>query len=238
MCSSDLIKDTNSGKFILIKQLYLDSACKIPANTEGSDKFIKYASFAASLVLAKNSDEIANLLETTMVPPGSTRMKEFGVLLGINSYLGLQYVGKAQNGTAILSISAPIGLNLSFGIPRKPKYALTQQARFWSFVSPHNVQAIFTLVDVGAIVGLRFNNNQDSLPKIRLENIFSPGVIVQFGRLFNLPLNIGFGYQSQPRLYGITGNSLSFQNSSFRWNLNLSWDIPLWNVRFWEYRRD
>jgi hypothetical protein len=225
------------GELILIKKLYLDSTLKTPVNTEEIDKFVKYASFTASLVLAKTSDEMAHLLETTLVPPGSTRMKEFGVLLGINSYLGLQYVGKEQNGTPVTSLSAPIGLNISVGIPRKPKYLMTKSERFWSFVAPHNVQAIFTLVDVGAIVGLRFNNNQDSLPKITLSNIFSPGVIVQFGRIFNLPLNIGVGYQSQPRLYGITSNGLSLQDNSFLFNLNVSWDIPLWNLRFWEYER-
>jgi uncharacterized protein (UPF0297 family) len=231
------IKDSK-GNLILIKKLYLDSACKTPVNTEGVEKFVKYASFTASLVLAKTSDEVANLLETTMVPPGSTRLKEFGILLGINSYLGLQYVGKEQNGTPILSLTAPVGLNFSVGIPRKPKYLMTKSERFWSFVSPHNVQAIFTLVDLGAIVGLRFNGNQDSLPKIKLENIFSPGVIVQFGRLFNLPLNIGVGYQSQPRLYGIKNNNLSLQDNSFKFNLNLTWDIPFWNFRFWEYNRN
>lgn len=224
-------------ELILIKKLYLDSTLKTPVNTEGIDKFVKYASFTASLVLAKTSDEMANLLESTLVPPGSTRMKEFGFLLGINSYLGLQYVGKEQNGTPVTSITAPIGLNFSVGIPRKPKYLMTKNERFWSFVAPHNVQAIFTLVDVGAIVGLRFNNNQDSLPKITLGNIFSPGVIVQFGRFFNLPLNIGVGYQSQPRLYGIKDNALSLQDNTFRFNLNVTWDIPLWNMRFWEYER-
>ncbi len=224
------IKDS-ANQFILIKKLYLDSALKTPVNTEGLDKFVKYASFAASLALAKTSDEVANLLESTMVPPGSTRMKEYGYLLGINSYLGLQYVGKEQNGTPVLSISAPIGFNYSVGIPRKPRYLMSRKERFWDYIAPHNVQAIFTLVDVGAIVGLRFKDGQSELPKITLENIFSPGVILQFGRLFNLPLNIGVGYQSQPRLYGINGAMTSFQSSSFKWNLNVNWDIPLWN--FW-----
>jgi hypothetical protein len=228
------VKDS-ANNFILIKKLFLDSTLKTPVNTEGVDKFIKYASFSASLALAKTSDEVANLLESTMVPPGSTRMKEYGYLLGINSYLGLQYVGAEQNGTPVLSISAPIGLNYSVGIPRKPRYLMNRNERFWDFIAPHNIQAIFTLVDVGAIVGLRFKDSQSELPKITLENIFSPGVIVQFGRLFNLPLNVGVGYQSQPRLYGIDGNMASFQSSSFKWNLNINWDIPLWNFWFKEF---
>ncbi len=223
-----------AGKFILIKKLYLDSTLKIPVNTEGVEKFVKYASFAASLVTAKTSDEVANLLETTMVPPGSTRMKEFGYLFGINSYLGLQYVSKEQNETPLLSISAPIGFNISKGFPRKPKYLMDKTERIWDFIKPHNIQAIFTLIDVGAIVGLRFSNSQDDLPKIKLENIFSPGVIVQFGRIFNSPLNIGVGFQSQPRLYGINGNMLSFQSNSFKFNFNINWDIPLWNFWFKE----
>jgi hypothetical protein len=231
------IKNPETGKFIQIKKLYYDSTLKTPVNTEGVDKFVKYSSFAASLVLAKTSDEVANLLETTMVPPGSTRMKEYVFLFGINSYLGLQYVDKEQNGTSLLSISAPIGLNFSVGIPRKPKYLMNKKERIWDFIKPHNVQAIFTLVDVGAIVGLRFSDSQADLPKIKLENIFSPGIILQFGRIFNSPLNIGIGYQSQPRLYGINGDMLSFQKNSFKLNFNLNWDIPLWNFWFKEMDR-
>jgi hypothetical protein len=232
------IKNPETGKFIQIKKLYLDSTLKTPVNTEGVDKFVKYSSFAASLVLAKTSDEVANLLETTMVPPGSTRMKEYGFLFGINSYLGLQYVDKEQNGTSLWSISAPIGLNFSVGIPRKPRYLMNNKhERIWDFLKPHNVQAIFTLIDVGAIVGLRFSDSQADLPKIKLENIFSPGVILQFGRIFNSPLNFGIGYQSQPRLYGINGDMLSFQKNSFKLNFNLNWDIPLWNFWFKEIDR-
>jgi hypothetical protein len=173
-----------------------------------------------------------------MVPPGSTRMKEYGVLWGINSYLGFQYVGKAQNGTPVLSISAPIGLNVSVGLRRKSSFAMTRNERVWDKIKPHNVQLLFALVDVGAIVGLRFNNTQDDLPKIKLENIFSPGVLLQFGRIFKLPLNIGVGFQSQPRLYGINGNMLSFQPSSFKLNFNINWDIPLWNFSFKEFEGD
>jgi hypothetical protein len=227
-----------SGNFILIKKLYHDSTLKTPVNTEGVDKFVKYASFSASLVLAKTSDEVANLLESTMVPPGSTRMKEYGYLVGINSYLGVQYVGKAQNGTPLWSISAPIGLNFSMGIPRKSKYLLTtKRERFLDCIAPHNIQAILTLVDVGAIAGLRLKDSQSELPKITLENIFSPGIILQFGRLFNLPINVGVGYQSQPRLYGINGTSTMtvLQKNAFKWNLNLNWDIPLWNFWFKEF---
>jgi uncharacterized protein (UPF0297 family) len=232
------IKDTSSGKLIPVKKLYLDSTFQTPFNNNGLDKFVKYASFTASLVLAKTSDEVANLLETTMVPSGSTRMKEYGVLWGINSYLGFQYVGKAQNGTPVLSISAPIGLNVSVGLRQKSSFAMTKNERVWDKIKPHNVQLLFALVDVGAIVGLRFNNTQDDLPKIKLENIFSPGVLLQFGRIFKLPLNIGVGFQSQPRLYGINGNMLSFQPSSFKLNFNINWDIPLWNFSFKEFEGD
>ena len=200
----------------------------------GIQKFIKYSSFAASMVLAQSSDEVASLLESTMTPSGGTNIKEKGWMLSINSYIGLQNTFRQKDSAGYFSIAAPIGINLSYGLKRKPHYALSKKQKFGSFLAPHTIQFFASLVDVGAIAGFRFSNSTDSIPKIKLGNIFSPGVFLMFGRMFNSPLNIGLGYQAQPRLYEVKEETIFLKRFQYRFNINLSWDIPFWHVKHWD----
>ncbi len=220
---------------VLIDKIYVDddSLGKRPFENYALKRFIKYSSFAASLVLAKTSDEVADLMESTMTSSGGTHVKESGWLLAVNSYIGLQKTYGHKDSAGYFSISAPIGLNLSYGFKRKPRYALTDMQSFGGFVAPHTIQLFASIIDVGAIAGFRFTNSTDSIPKVKLSNIFSPGLFLQFGRIFNSPLNIGVGYQAQPRLYAIKEESIFLKKFQYRFNLNLSWDIPFWHLKYW-----
>ena len=219
----------------LIDKVYVDddSLGKRPFENYTLKKFIKYSSFAASLVLAKTSDEVADLLESTMTSSGGTHVKESGWLLAVNSYIGLQKTYGQKDSAGYFSISAPIGLNLSYGFKRKPRYALTDMQSFGGFIAPHTIQLFASIIDVGAIAGFRFTNSTDSIPKVKLSNIFSPGLFLQFGRIFNSPLNIGVGYQAQPRLYAIKEESILLKKFQYRFSVNLSWDIPFWHLKYW-----
>lgn len=217
---------------VRIIKLFIDSAATKELDYRLMDKFLKYASFGASLIESRSSDEVAALLESTMIPPGGTRLKETGTMLGINGYLGLQHNFNAGDSSGFSSVSVPLGLNLSFGLSKNLHAYMSRSQKFWHFVSPHTVQVFASLVDIGALAGLRFTNNRSDIPKITLENIFSPGIFLQFGRLLNTPLNIGFGYQAQPRLYDISGQNLTLRPFVFRFNINASWDIPFWNLWF------
>jgi hypothetical protein len=220
---------------ISISKIYIDddSLGKRELDYSALKKFIKYSSFAASLALSRTSDEVANLLERTMTTSGGTHIKESGWLLSINSYLGIQNTFKKKDTLGYFSISAPIGLNLSYGFKRKPKYGLKDNNQFWDDVAPHTIQFFASIIDVGAIAGFRFTNGTDSIPKVKLSNIFSPGLFIQFGRLFNTPLNFGFGYQAQPRLYAVKEESIFLKKFQYRFNMNLSWDIPFWHIKHW-----
>lgn len=228
----------DNQKPILIDKLFVDDDTlgKKPADNFGLKKFIKYSSFAASMVLATTSDEVADLLESTMTASGGTHVKESGWLLAVNSYIGLQNTFRTKDTAGYFSISAPIGLNLSYGFKRRPKYTLSDMQSFGSFVAPHTIQLFASLIDVGAIAGFRFTNSTDSIPKLKLSNIFSPGLFLQFGRLFNSPLNVGVGYQAQPRLYAIKEEAIFLKKFQYRFNINLSWDIPFWHLKYWEKR--
>ena len=225
-------------KPMVIEKLYVDddSLGKKPLEYTGIQKFIKYSSFAASMVLAQSSDAVAELLESTMTPSGGTHIKEKGWLLSVNSYIGLQNTFRQKDSAGYFSIAAPIGINLSYGLKNQRHYPLSKKQKFADFITPHTVQFFASLVDVGAIAGFRFTNTTDSIPKIKLSNIFSPGLFVMFGRLFNSPLNIGLGYQAQPRLYDIKEETIFLKKFEFRFNVNVSWDIPFWHLAHWDRR--
>ena len=217
-------------KPLIIDKLYVDddSLGKKPLTYTGVQKFIKYSSFAASMVLAQSSDEVAYLLESTMTPSGGTHIKEKGWLLSINSYIGLQNTFRQKDSAGFYSIAAPIGINLSYGLKNSGTYPLSKKQKIG------NIQLFASLVDVGAIAGFRFSNTTDSIPKIKLGNIFSPGLFLMVGRLFNTPLNFGLGYQAQPRLYAVKEDTIFLKKFQYRWNINLSWDIPFWHVKHWD----
>lgn len=226
------------NKPMVIEKLYVDddSLGKKPLEYTGILKFIKYSSFAASMVLAQSSDAVAELLESTMTPSGGTHIKEKGWLLSINSYIGLQNTFRQNDSAGYFSIAAPIGINLSYGLKNQRHYPLSKKQKIGDFFTPKTIQFFASLVDVGAIAGFRFTNTTDSIPKVKLSNIFSPGLFIMFGRLFNSPINLGLGYQAQPRLSKVTDDAVFLKKFEFRFNVNLSWDIPFWHVKHWDSR--
>ncbi len=223
-------------KPVVIDKLYVDddSLGKKPLEYTRVQKFIKYSSFAASMVLAQSSDEVAFLLESTMTPPGGTYIKEKGWLMSVNSYIGLQNTFRQKDSSGYFSIAAPIGINISYGLKSQRNYPLSKKQKFADFITPHTIQFFASLVDVGAIAGFRFSNTTDSIPKIKLSNIFSPGLFIMFGRMFNSPINIGLGYQAQPRLYAVKEETIFLKKFEFRFNINLCWDIPFWHLAHWD----
>ena len=72
------------------------------------------------------------------------------------------------------------------------------------------------------------------VPKVTLENIFAPGFYAYAGGLFNSPLGLGAGVQRAPNLLIINGTAVR-QPNVLRFSVNLSWDIPLWSVKHWDY---
>jgi hypothetical protein len=195
------------------------------------DKFFKYGNFAAALVLAKTSDEVQSLLEATMSPPGSSRIKESGVVFGINSYLGLQ--GTVVHDKSMVSVSAPIGINLSINRLWKPKHRLIKESNFGKKIAPRNAQFLLSLVDLGGLTRWRLTNDTTTAPKITVNDIFAPGIYAMLGRFGGTPLNISIGFQTQPLLYRINSATIQYrENTRFRGSLNLSWDIPFWNITY------
>jgi hypothetical protein len=191
------------------------------------EQFLKYGTFAASLALARSSDEVALLIESTMSPPGSSRTKDYGRVIGINSYFGFQGA-KDRSDKFNMGVSAPIGINFSFN--RKWKQSETFDKK-QSKIAPRNYQILFGILDLGALTSWRLTNDTSFAPKIVLGDIVAPGIFVMLGRIGGTPINISVGIQSQPRLFKINQDQVQYRKGqAFRFNVNLNWDIPFWNV--------
>ena len=217
-----------------IKECKKDNATKIliEPNYDWVNEFVRYASFAASMALTKNSDEVEALLTTTTLPSGSVSRKSKGVSLMVNTYLSTIYgfYLKKENERTDLSqgfaISAPIGLSLNMGIYKK------REKEYWENSLPRNFQAFVSVFDVGTLVNTRLVNDTIQVPKITLGNIFAPGLYFKLGGWFNLPITLGVGVQKLPNLI-LKGDKQIIIPTATRYSISLSWDIPMWNIKHW-----
>jgi len=190
----------------------------------------KYGLFIANLINAKSSDEVESLVESAVLPTGSSSIKKNSNWnLSVQSYLGA-YVLTKQIATSVNSawtdkfgVSAPIGLSLSYGL------------KGWGAVSLFG-----SLFDIGAIAGYQLKSDSvvnssgkntlvtNKNYQINLGQIVSPGAYLVYGFGLNLPLSLGFGYQYGPGLGKINSDGTTVVNNPRgRWGAFLSVDIPL-----------
>lgn len=197
--------------------------------------FVKYSAFMASVILAKNSDEVKDAIQAVALPPGSSSIKKttnFSITL--QAYTGFSGGREVPNlktpatqGTFFnaLSIYAPVGVAFNVGLKshRNPsnKY------------NAGSLSALFSIIDVGAIFSYRFSYPDDTLNnniRIRLENIFAPGVNLVYG-IPKVPLSIGTGLQWQPSLTRVSANGATIVNQpGVRWQFFLVFDLPVLNL--------
>ena len=199
---------------------------KFPEN-DGLDNFKiffnKYGSFAANVVHADNSDEVKLAIRAVALPSGSASIKKnthFNIAL--NSYLGWFYgteylANKSSQKTQNISgVTAPIGVNFSWQLNLPFK-----QGSFSIFIP---------FIDIGAFASFRLQDSTTAdLPKVTLQNIFSPGVGVVYG-IPKVPLSIGYMWQYGPALREISATKATVsENINNRNVLFLAVDIPLIN---------
>ena len=189
-------------------------------------KILKYGNFMASVVRAESPAEVQNAIEAAALPVGSSSIKKNTVFnISLNGYLGY-YTGKNPdnkiNGwNPNNGITAPVGVAFNKGLGQLKNTNIG------------SISAYFTLINVGAIVGYRLNNDSTAIEqKILLENIFSPAGYLVYGFPGHFPISIGYGTQRGPRLYKVeNGNIALAEKSRWRSNWFLAVDIPF--VNFW-----
>ncbi len=208
-------------------------------------EIFKYGAFLAAVVESKDADEIKRAIQAVALPAGSYSIKRRTFRnISLNSYPGLtgglELASNANNNSWApnFGFTAPIGLAVSWGYKSKidgfkyftkPAYRrrVERSPRIEenTILSGHAGTVFLPLIDLGAVVLFRFDNDEDPLPEdIGFQQIFSPGIMYAHG-LPDLPISIMGGIQVSPQLRKIDEEKAN----SFRFNVSVVVDLPLAN---------
>lgn len=193
--------------------------------------FIKYGTLISTVAGAQSSDEVKEALDASVLPVGSASIKrKTNWSFSINAYVGAYWSYKntaiSKDSIPSLGLAAPIGFNVSKG---------TRNGSWGGFSA--NIQ----IIDLGALVNYYLIKGDDTaLPNdfnVKLSNVFSPG----FNLCYNIPktpLSLAWGGQYIPTLYKyeqINGANNLVATNAWRWQLSLLVDIPLYNLKAWDF---
>ena len=189
------------------------------------DKLIRFGTFMANVVQAESADAVQAAIETAALPVGSSSMKKYSNFdIAVQAYLGAAwhtgFEGDEIAGSSWFngsSFFAPVGVGVTFP----------------GFGKAGSLGVFFSGIDVGAVVQYRLENpNSDpkEIQEIKLGYLVSPGVYGVYGFPFNWPLSVGFGGQYGPGLTTITDESNIVIDPSWRYNLFLAIDIPVFTI--------
>jgi hypothetical protein len=184
-----------------------------------------YGTFITQVATAKSSDEVADIIDKTVLPTGSSYVKKHAVFnISLNAYTGLYY-GQQRQATdqkfvSVAGVYAPLGIAASWGIvrpARKPPWSLSLFA---------------SIIDIGSIVSYRFTHYNDTIANdvhVRLGQIVSPGGHLVIG-LPKWPVSIGAGFNWAPLITKVEKNEVAIQANNktpLRWEIFAAVDIPL-----------
>lgn len=200
-----------------------------PSLTDALNNFVKYYSFAANVVAAKNSDDVKNAIEAVALPAGSYSIKRESIFnLSLNGYIG-GYIGgeylpalKEKQLAFSYGVSAPVGIAFSWGKLPCPNSINHGNQSFTIFIP---------IIDVGAMAAFRAQNDSSSYSsQVSLQNIISPGLYFYWG-LGRCPMSIGLGGQLGPQLRSISAKDINIdKNYYLRFGLNVVMDIPFFDL--------
>ena len=161
---------------------------------------------------AQNAQQVENLLESTALPAGSSRVKkETDFNIAVQAYVGMFYRG-GESGLGFTNrygLAAPIGVTFSHGFG---KYG--------------SVSAFVGAFDLGNIIQYKLNNQGAYEQNISFAGIFSPGLHLAYGFPGYWPLTLGVGCQWVSPVTSTSNNV----NLSPHFNAFLGVDIPLFNL--------
>lgn len=203
------------------------------------EKIYKYGNLMATVAQAQNSEEVSTAIEAIALPPGSARIKrESKFNVSINAYCGLyggyekiKGVDRGYNEVTFrkwnsYGVAAPFGFAISGGqqhiIPFINRWCKKQ--RHWS----HSL--FISVVDIGALAAYRFTNDStETVPKIELQNIISPGIFYSLG-IPQTPISVNVGYQLGPLLRKVTETENTIGEKYTRFSVSICVDLPLLNL--------
>ncbi len=194
-------------------------------------KITRYGAFMASMVEAKNSEEVESAIESVALPVGSSSIKRETVFnVSLNAYCGLFVGNEVIKGVDenrpfkkfnSFGVAAPIGISISRG----NRLFFVVPGKGWS------TSLFLSIVDLGAIAAYRFNDDKtEQVPEIKLNDIFSPGIFLSLG-IPKTPISCNFSTQVGPNLRKVTSDTNDYSGKLYtRYSLSVCVDIPLLNL--------
>lgn len=218
---------------------------------------IRLASFLSDVALAGDSKQLAQVVESYAMPPGSYKRKrhmwqslDLGAFVG--GYLGYEFplrtfdneLPKGSANGLVYGLSAPVGITWS--ITRKTK-VLREEMRKAGHVkargnalykpSGNTLSLMFSLIDPAAVVSYRLTNTQHVAPQeFKWDQIISPGLHVGHS-IRGTPLVVNLGAVFTPQLRRVTNalpetGAVDRQLNTIRLYAGIFFDLPLLNL--WE----
>lgn len=186
--------------------------------TNFSKEFVKYGSFAANVVQAKNPADVNEAIKAIALPAGSASIKKktaFNIALNayLGGFVGNEYLAAKTNNNwkTISGVYTPVGVTFSAGIKGS------------------SLSLLLNVLDIGAFTAYRLKDDSTTvLPEIKIQNIFAPGVGLVYG-FPKIPLSIGYTYQLGPALRKINAETALTDKLNKRWQFFIAVDIPLIN---------
>lgn len=225
------IKAQNYGALVLHTSLLLAEIPSIPANIK--DEYVKYGTFMASIVEAKNSDEVKAAIEAAVLPIGSSSIKrETSMNISLNAFIGPfaggEYLPTLKDNQWAFSygVTAPIGVAFSWG----KKHPIFKKALEGKDPGGKSFTIFVPIIDVGSMASFRAGDDSSKVAsEVTFSNIISPGLYFYWG-FGKCPISIGLGGQLGPQLREVTATNINVdKNLYFRFGLNLVVDIPFFN---------
>lgn len=223
-------------KKVALKQAAKEKTNVLEQLTEFAEEVKPFVLFMANLLEANSSSDVQAALDNAILPVGSSSIKKHTRNnLAIQAYLGGYYV-TSYNGNNVagmwgdkFGVTAPIGIAYTPGFASRGNYG--------------SLSIFVSAFDLGAIVDYELHTDSvttssgtptTALSKnysIQLGQILSPGAYIVYGAGANLPLALAFGAQYGPGLSKIdTQGNANVINPSWRFNLFLTVDLPLFNI--------
>jgi hypothetical protein len=220
------VRINNYSTAILHTAAIIDSLSKYGGLSKASNMvptLIKYGSFMANMVYAKNSDDVKNAIEAVALPPtsASAKRKSGGGGITLNGYLGFFGGWETVPGEVPVNrkntagVSAPVGLELHFVLPQ----------------SLGSVGLFVPIIDIGALASFRLQDSSSAILPVKLGNIIAPGLGITYGVPW-WPISVSGMYQLGPLLRDINSDAMKATESmNFRWIISVSADIPIFNIK-------
>ena len=197
---------------------------------------LKYGSFAANLVQAKNADDAENAIEAVALPVGSYSVKQNSTWnISVNGYIGYGKDGNYASG-----IYAPIGFSASTSnlgglcncqVPITlfvPIFDVGSIAQY-QLNNPTTTGTSTTGTPTGTSTTASTINTSSSNQQIKLGSIFAPGVELLF-EYPKWPFAFGAGYRRTPTLSYSSGSTYTTVGARWEVNFTILIDIPIFTL--------